>query len=59
MPSPMSEQVKQAVAKAEKNTKLAAQAKTDKDRDYYERMRRKWLGLAQGWRVIDEIDQVH
>jgi hypothetical protein len=59
MPSPMSEQVKQAVTKAEKNTKLAAQAKTDKDRDYYERMRRKWLGLAQGWRVIDEIDQVH
>ena len=59
MPSPMSEQVKQAVAKAEENTKLAAQAKTDKDRDYYERMRRKWLGLAQGWRVIDEIDQVH
>jgi len=54
----MSEQVKQADAKAKENARLAAQAKTDKDRDYYERMRRKWLGLADGWRVIDEINQV-
>ncbi len=50
LPSPMSEEVKQAVAKAEENAKLAAQAGTNKDRDYYERMRRKWLGIADGWR---------
>jgi len=55
----MTDQVKQAVAKAEENARLAAQARTDKDRDYYDRMRRKWLGIAEGWRVIDEIDQVH
>ncbi len=59
IPSPMTDQVKQAVAKAEENARLAAQARTDKDRDYYDRMRRKWLGIAEGWRVIDEIDQVH
>jgi hypothetical protein len=56
---PMSEQVKQAVAKAEVNARLAAQARTNKDREYYERMGRKWLGIADGWRVINEIDQVH
>jgi hypothetical protein len=52
-------EVVQALAKAEENAKLAAQAKTADDRDYYERMRRKWLAIAEGWRVIDEIDQVH
>jgi thymidylate kinase len=59
MSNPMSHEVKHALAKAEKNARLAAQAKTEKDRDYYERMRRKWLGIAEGWRVIDEIDQVN
>ena len=59
VPGPMSEQVKQAVAKAEENAKLAAQSKIENDRDYYERMQRKWLGIAEGWRFIDEVDQVH
>jgi hypothetical protein len=31
---------------AEECAKQAALAKTFKDRDYYERMRRKWLGVA-------------
>jgi hypothetical protein len=53
-----SAEVKQALAKAEECAKKAALAKTNKDRDYYERMRRKWLGIADGWRVIDEIDKV-
>jgi hypothetical protein len=43
---------------AEENAKLAAQAKTDEDRNYYDRMRSKWIGIADGWRVIDEVDQV-
>jgi hypothetical protein len=50
-------EVKQALAKAEECAKKAALAKTAKDRDYYDRMRRKWLGIADGWRVIDEIDR--
>jgi hypothetical protein len=56
---PMSEEAQLAVAKVEENAKLAAQARTNEDREYYERMRRKWLGIADGWRVIDEIGQVH
>jgi hypothetical protein len=50
-------EVKQALAKAEECAKRAAAAKTKKDRDYYERMHRKWLGIAEGWRVITEIDK--
>jgi hypothetical protein len=55
----MSDQLKQAIVKAQENAKLAAKAKTEKDRNYYDRMHRKWMGIADGWRVIDEIDQVH
>jgi 3-methyladenine DNA glycosylase AlkD len=51
-------EVKQALAKAEECARLAASAKTLKDRDYYDRMCRKWLGIADGWRVIDELDKV-
>jgi hypothetical protein len=50
-------EVKQALAKAEECAKLAASAKSFRDRDYYERMRRKWLGIADGWRVIAEVDK--
>jgi hypothetical protein len=46
-----------ALAKAKECAKLAAAAITKKDRDYYERMHRKWLGVAEGWRVITEIDK--
>ena len=55
MGNELEEEVKQALAKAEECARLAASAKTFKDRDYYERMHRKWLGLADGWRVIDGI----
>jgi hypothetical protein len=48
-------EVKQALAKAEECAKKAALAKTAKDREYYDRMHRKWLGIADGWRLIDEI----
>jgi hypothetical protein len=50
-------EIKEALAKAEECAKKAALAKTPKDRDYYERMQRKWLGIAEGWRVIDEVDK--
>jgi hypothetical protein len=49
-------EVKQAMAKAEEYAHLASAAKTDEDREYYERLHRKWLGLADGWRFISEID---
>jgi hypothetical protein len=50
-------EVKRALAKAEECAKQAALAKTAKDRDYYERMRRKWLGIADGWRLITEVNK--
>jgi hypothetical protein len=45
---------KQAVAKAEENATRARVAKTAQDREFYERMSRKWLGIAEDWRVIVE-----
>jgi hypothetical protein len=51
----ISKEVQQALAKAEENEWSAARAKTARDRAYYERMRRKWLGLAESWRIIDEV----
>jgi hypothetical protein len=56
-PSSEPPEVKQALAKAEECAKKAALAKTPKDRAYYERMHRKWLGIAEGWRVIVEVDK--
>jgi transcription elongation GreA/GreB family factor len=52
-------EVIQALAKADEYGRLAAQAKTAKDRNDYERLQRKWLGIADGWRVITEIDVRH
>jgi hypothetical protein len=52
-------EVKQALAKVEEYSRKAALAKSHKERDYYERMSRKWLGIADGWRVIVEVDQAH
>jgi hypothetical protein len=49
-------EVKEALAKAEEYANLAALAKTVKDPNYYERMRHKWLGIAEGWRVIAGVD---
>jgi hypothetical protein len=50
-------EVKQALAKAEEYAKLANAARTFKDRDLYDRMSRKWFGIADGWRVIAEADK--
>ncbi len=52
-------EVVQALAKAEEYARLAVSAKTAKDRNDYERLRHKWLGIADGWRVITEIGAVH
>jgi hypothetical protein len=50
-------EVKQALAKAEEYAKLASTAQTLEERDRYDRMSRKWFGIADGWRVIAEFDQ--
>jgi hypothetical protein len=49
--------VTQALAKAEYNAARARSAKTDQDREYYERMGRTWLGIAQAWRVIADVGE--
>ncbi len=41
-------EVMRALAKADECAKQAALAKTDKDGDFHERMRRKWLGVLGG-----------
>jgi hypothetical protein len=50
-------EVLQALAKAEENAARARSAQTREDRDYYERMNRKWLSIAQGWRAIADVDK--
>ena len=52
-----STEVEQALARAEECARRAATAETAEDRDYYDRMRRKWLGIADGWRAIDEVSK--
>ena len=49
-------EIKEAVAKATEYERLASSAKTGEDRDYYARMHRKWLRLADGWRFIADVD---
>jgi hypothetical protein len=39
-------QKKEVLAKIEQNAQSAASAKTFKDRDFYERMHKKWLAIA-------------
>jgi hypothetical protein len=50
-------EVKQALAKAEEYAARAASAKDSQERERCERMRRKWFGIADGWRVIAEVDK--
>jgi hypothetical protein len=49
-------EVIQALAKADEYARLAESAKNANERNDYELLRRKWLGIADGWRVITEID---
>jgi len=50
-------EVKKALARAEEFAARAASANYSKEREYCGRMSRKWLGLADGWRVIVEVDK--
>jgi hypothetical protein len=49
--------LQQALDKADHYLALAASAKNSEDRAYNERMHRKWLGLANGWRMINNVDK--
>jgi hypothetical protein len=42
-------------SKPKKNEVRARLAKTAPDREYYERMSRKWLGITDAWRVIADV----
>jgi hypothetical protein len=54
----VSPEVLEALSKAEEYAQLAASASTEKERAFYERMRGKWLGIADGWKVIDSVDKL-
>lgn len=51
----VSPEVFEALSKAEEYARLAASAPTAKERAFYERMGRKWLGIADGWKFIDSV----
>ena len=42
-------EVKQALAAAQEYAILAATTKRAEEREYYERRRQTWLGVADGW----------
>jgi hypothetical protein len=52
-------EIKEALARAQDFSRRAAAATDSTERDYCERMYRKWLGIADGWRVIVEVDKAH
>jgi hypothetical protein len=57
--APLAPEVAAALAKAREYEALVAAAKDAKKRDYYARMSRKWFGIADGWRVITDVDKSH
>ena len=52
-------QVDDCFIKAVENSERAASAKRAADRDFYLRMERKWLGLAEGLRWIADLERRH
>jgi len=52
-------EIEDCFIKAVENSELAAAAKRTADRDYYLRMERKWLGLADGFRWIADLERRH
>ena len=49
--------VEDCFLKAMQSAERAATATTEDDRDHHLRMERKWLGLANGYRFIAEVDR--
>jgi len=52
-------EIEDCFIKAAESSERAARAKRAADRDFYLRMERKWLGLADGFRWIAELERRH
>jgi hypothetical protein len=52
-------EVTQALDKAEEYGLYAALAESAEDRNYYQRLRDKWIDIADSWRLIAEFDTKH
>jgi hypothetical protein len=54
----VSPEVSAALSKADEYARLAASASTLEEQSRDEPMQGKWLGIADGWKVIDSIDKL-
>jgi hypothetical protein len=52
-------EVEECFLKAMESAWRAAAAKKHAQRDFYQRMERKWLGLAEGYRFLSEVARRH
>jgi hypothetical protein len=52
-------EIEDCLLRAVENSERAASAKHAKDRDFYLRIERKWLGLADGFRWIADLERRH
>ena len=52
-------EIEDCFIKAVENSERVAFAKRAADRDFYLRMERKWLGLADGFRWIADLERRH
>jgi hypothetical protein len=48
-------ELQEALAQAAEYAQLAAVAENVQDKAHYQRMHRKWLGIAAGWRMINDV----
>ncbi len=52
-------EIEDCFIKAVENSEHAASAKRAADRDFYLKMERKWLAMADGFRWITDIERRH
>jgi hypothetical protein len=52
-------EIEDCFIKAVENSERAASAKHEAERDFYLRMERKWLRIAEGYRWITDIERRH
>ena len=52
-------QVEDCFLKAAENAERAAAASRDEERQFYLKLEKKWLGLADGFRRIADVDRRH
>ena len=54
-PNEEAPEVRDALSKAEEYGRLSEGAVDPADKEQFERMRRKWMGIAEGWRFIASV----